>query len=62
MPTRSRGSGPFDLTRLLDELAGVDCIVVGGVAGTLHGSPRPTLDLDIVPDGRESPVLGPVGV
>ena len=50
---RSRGSGPFDLTRLLDGLKGVDYVVVGGVAGTLHGSPRLTFDLDIVPDTSE---------
>lgn len=53
MPTRSRGSAPFDLIRLLDGLSAVDFIVVGGVAGTLHGSPRLTLDLDIVPDGSD---------
>ena len=53
MSTHSPGSGPFDLTRLLDGLQGVDYIVVGGVAGTLHGVPRGTFDLDIVPDPRE---------
>lgn len=53
MSTRSRGSGPFDLIRLLDGLASVSYIVIGGVAGTLHGSPRLTLDLDIVPDPAE---------
>jgi hypothetical protein len=36
MSTRSRGSGPFDLIQLLDALAGVQYIVVGGVADTLH--------------------------
>jgi hypothetical protein len=50
MSTRSRSSGPFDLTQLLDALEGVDYIVVGGVAGTLHGTPRVTFDLDIVPE------------
>jgi hypothetical protein len=53
---RSHGSGPFDLTRLLDGLETVDYIVVGGVAGTLHGSPRLTFDLDIVPDPSEGNV------
>lgn len=28
---------------------GVECVVVGGIAGTLHGSPLPTSDLDICP-------------
>jgi len=50
MSTRSRGSDPFDLPKLLDGLASVEYIIVGGVAGTLHGSPRVTLDLDIVPN------------
>jgi hypothetical protein len=50
MSTRSRGSGPFYLPRLLDALAGIEYIIVGGVAGTLHGSPRVTFDLAIVPD------------
>ena len=27
---------------------GVDCIVVGGVSGVLHGAPMTTLDLDVV--------------
>ena len=53
MSTPSRGSGPFDLTQLLDCLEGVDYIVVGGVAGTLHGTPRLTFDLDIVPEPSE---------
>lgn len=49
MPTRSSGSAPFDLVRLLDALADVELIVVGGVACALHGSPRVTFDLDVVP-------------
>lgn len=53
MPTRSAGSGALDLTSLLDGLKGVELIVVGGVAGTLHGTPRLTFDLDIVPDASE---------
>lgn len=52
MPTRSRASGPFDLLELLDTLRDVELIVVGGVAGALHGTPRVTFDLDIVPDTR----------
>jgi hypothetical protein len=36
------------LARLLD--AGVEIIVVGGVAGSAHGAARTTLDLDVVYD------------
>jgi hypothetical protein len=46
----SKASEPFDLLRIFDALAGVNYIVVGGVAATLHGAPRLTFDLDIVPD------------
>ena len=35
------------LLRLLSE-AGVDYIIVGGVAANLHGALRTTLDLDVV--------------
>ncbi len=52
MSAASRGSGPFDVVRLLEALAAVRYIVVGGVAATLHGSPRLTMDLDIVPDAE----------
>lgn len=47
----SRGSAQFDLIALLEALDvdNVEYIVVGGVAATLHGSPRMTFDLDIVP-------------
>ena len=40
-----------DIGALLEALAGagVDHIVVGGVAAVLHGAPLPTRDLDIVP-------------
>ena len=39
-----------DFPRLLDALCtgGVDFIIVGGIAGTLHGSGIPTRDLDVV--------------
>ena len=33
---------------------GVDFVVVGGIAGTLHGSPRDTFDLDICPSMDEA--------
>lgn len=46
----SKASAPFDLLRIFDALVGVNYIVVGGVAATLHGAPRLTFDLDIVPD------------
>jgi len=45
----SDASTPFDVLALLDALMDVDIIVVGGVAATLHGGPRLTFDLDIVP-------------
>jgi hypothetical protein len=40
----------IDLERVLQELshAGVEFIIVGGVAATIHGSARVTQDLDIV--------------
>jgi hypothetical protein len=39
-----------DFSRLLQVIseAGVDFIIVGGFAGTLHGSALPTRDLDVV--------------
>jgi len=43
----------FDIVGLLDALDGVDFIVVGGAAATLHGGPRLTFDLDIVPASSE---------
>jgi predicted nucleotidyltransferase len=41
---------PTDFRGLIDALAGggVEFIVIGGVAATLHGSARATLDLDVV--------------
>ena len=41
-----------DIGALLEALAaaGVDHVVVGGVAAVFHGAPLPTRDLDIVPD------------
>lgn len=40
----------FDIRRLLTALhdAGVRFVVIGGVAANVHGSDRPTLDLDVV--------------
>jgi hypothetical protein len=42
---------PFDPARLLATLAahGVDFVLVGGLAGALHGSPAATNDADICP-------------
>ena len=41
---------PTDFRRLIDTLARsrVEFILIGGVAATLHGSARATLDLDVV--------------
>lgn len=52
----SRGSAQFDLIALLEALEAerVEYIVVGGVAATLHGSPRMTFDLDIVPEASQA--------
>lgn len=45
---------PSEIVRLLTE-AGVDFIIVGGVAATLAGSPLTTRDLDLVYEtGREN--------
>lgn len=49
-------SDQFDIVGLLDALDGVDFIVVGGAAATLHGGPRLTFDLDIVPASSEANV------
>lgn len=50
----SGDSVPFDAIALLDALEGVDFIIVGGAAAALHGGPRVTFDLDIVPATSES--------
>ncbi|CAN5598368.1 hypothetical protein BH24ACT15_BH24ACT15_24020 [soil metagenome] len=34
---------------------GVDYIMIGGVAGQLHGSTRPTKDVDVVADNSVQP-------
>ncbi len=52
----SGDSVPFDAIALLDALNGVDFIVVGGAAAALHGGPRVTFDLDVVPATSESNV------
>ena len=49
MPTRFNRSEAFDLLALFDALEGVDYVVVGGGAAALHGAPRLTFDVDIVP-------------
>ena len=48
----SRRPAPFDPIALLEALHshGVDHVVIGGLAGVLHGSPATTNDADIVPD------------
>ena len=42
---------PFDPARMLDTLHqhGVDHVLIGGLAGALHGSPAATNDADICP-------------
>ncbi len=40
---------PRPLLRFLDE-RGIAHIIIGGVAVAAHGYPRPTMDLDVVPD------------
>ena len=42
---------PFDPARLLEVLGrhGVDYVLIGGLAGALHGSPAATNDADICP-------------
>ncbi len=45
---------PPDLRRLLEPMVrnGVDFVMIGGVAGILHGSNYPSYDLDLVYDRR----------
>lgn len=45
-------AGEFRPRRLLEHLtgSGVEYVVIGGIAATLHGSERNTFDLDITPD------------
>ena len=40
---------PLDAGPVLQALvaAGVDFVIIGGIAGTLHGSSYPTYDLDV---------------
>ncbi len=52
----SSDSVGFDLLKLFDSLASVEFIVVGGVASTLHGGPRLSMDLDIVPEATDANV------
>jgi len=45
---------PEEILRVLQK-HGVDYVVVGGIAATLHGSPHVTTDLDITPErGRKN--------
>jgi len=39
---------PDEIFRVLHE-HGVECVVIGGMAGYLQGSPLPTVDVDITP-------------
>ena len=38
--------GTFELLKRLND-AGVDYVIVGGIAAILHGSPRMTIDIDV---------------
>lgn len=50
---RDGGEG-FQPKKILEALARHDvaCVVIGGIAGTIHGSPFTTSDVDICPDLR----------
>jgi hypothetical protein len=52
MSESARGSAPLSLTALLRVLAdeNVAFVVIGGIAGAVHGSPTATIDLDICYD------------
>ncbi len=43
--------GPFQPLQILRVLAehGVEFVVIGGIAGAIHGSPYATVDVDVVP-------------
>ncbi len=45
-------TAPFDPARVITTLAahGVDFVLIGGLAGALHGSPAATNDADICPE------------
>ena len=48
-------SAPFDPIAIVRALHdhGVECVLVGGLAGVLHGSPATTNDADIMPEMSE---------
>ena len=54
-PREPEKSGP-ELTNLLEQLcsAGVNFILVGGLAAVSQGAPITTFDIDIVPSNQES--------
>lgn len=50
----TEGFDPAELLRALDD-AGVEFVLIGGLAATLYGSPHVTTDADVVPSrGREN--------
>jgi hypothetical protein len=55
VPESSGAFQPVDLLRVLVE-HGVEFILIGGLAATVHGSPYATVDVDVVPR-RELPNL-----
>ena len=48
MPSKGRGFRPLKILELLGKHE-VEFILIGGIAGTLHGAPFVTVDLDVVP-------------
>lgn len=50
MPTEPEPAPPLDLGRIVESLKrhGVAYVIVGGVAGRLHGASRLTFDLDVL--------------
>ncbi len=50
MPAEAHEGPPLDLSRIVEVLErhGVAYVIVGGVAGRLHGASRVTFDLDVV--------------
>lgn len=69
MPAEPPEGPPLDLSRIVEVLErhGVAYVIVGGVAGRLHGASRVTFDLDVVAErgvenlGRMAAALGELG-
>ena len=48
MPDTGGPFRPVDILRILAE-QGVEFVLIGGLAATIHGSPHATVDVDVVP-------------